>query len=101
MDPLDVIRNLQHLFGEVNKKGEKYQEVWLSPVEFDNGSRSSGNFALNVLVNHKLEEKDDEMTPLLELLREREEYRHIWQVYVHDPEDDLHCMADEILIYGD
>ena len=101
MDPLDVIRNLKLLFREVNKKGEKYREVWLSPVEFDSGGSSSNNFFLNVLIPHKLEDNDDEMTPLLELLRERDEYRHIWRIYVHQPEDELHCMSDEILIYGE
>jgi hypothetical protein len=100
MDPLDVINNLKRLFRDVNKQENKYPEVWLSPVEFDGGTRSSRNFSLNVLVNHKLGEEDDEMTPLINLLKGREEYRHIWRIYVFDPEDELHCMADEILIYG-
>jgi hypothetical protein len=100
MDPLDVISNLKRLFRDVNKKGEKYAEVWLSPVEFDGGAKSSRNFFLNVLVNHKLGEEEDEMTPLINLLKGREEYEHIWRIYVFDPEDELHCMEDEILIYG-
>jgi hypothetical protein len=100
MDPLDVIKNLKRLFRDVNKNGKKYAEVWLSPVEFDGGTRSSRNFFLNVMVDHKLGEDDDEMTPLVALLKGREEYQHIWRIYVFDPEDELHCMADEILIYG-
>jgi hypothetical protein len=100
MDPLDVIKNLKRLFSDVNKTGEKYAEVWLSPVEFDGGTRSSRHFSLNVMVNHKLGEEVDELTPLINLLKDREEYRHIWRIYVCDPEDELHCMADEILIYG-
>jgi hypothetical protein len=51
-------------------------------------------------VNHKLGEEDDEMTPLINLLKGREEYRHIWRIYIFDAEDELHCMEDEILIYG-
>lgn len=100
MDPLDVIKNLKHLFHEVGKKGGRYREVWLSPVAFDGGGRSSRNFYLNVLVNHKLGEKDDEMTPLLDILKGKEEYDHIWRIYVFDPDDELHCEPDEILIYG-
>jgi hypothetical protein len=100
MDPLDVIKNLKRLFRDDNKKGTKYPEVWLSPVEFDGGARSSRNFFLNVMVNHKLGEDDDEMTPILNLLKGREEYQHIWRIYVFDPEDELHCMDDEILIFG-
>jgi hypothetical protein len=100
MDPLDVIKNLKHLFRDVNKEGNKYAEVWLSPVEFDGGARSTRNFFLNVLVNHKLGEEVDEIAPLLNLLKDREEYRHIWRIYVFDQEDELHCMEDEILIYG-
>ena len=42
----------------------------------------------------------DEITPLFNLLKDREEYQHIWRTYVFDPEDELHCEADEILIYG-
>jgi hypothetical protein len=52
------------------------------------------------MVNHKLGEDDDEMTPILNLLKGREEYQHIWRIYVFDPEDELHCMDDEILIFG-
>jgi hypothetical protein len=100
MDPLDVIKNLKRLFRDLNKREQKYAEVWLSPVEFDGGTRSSRHFSLNVMVNHKLEEEDDELTPLLNLLKDREEYMHIWRIYVFDPEDELHCMEDEILIYG-
>lgn len=100
MDPLDVINNLKRLFLDFNNKEQRYAEVWLSPVEFDGGTRSARNFSLNVLVNHKLAEEDDEMTPLLNLLRDREEYRHIWRIYVLEPEDELHCMEDEILILG-
>jgi hypothetical protein len=101
MDPLDVIKNLKRLFRDVNKLlGGKYAEVWLSPVEFDGGERSSRYFYLNVMVNHKLGENDDEMTPLINLLKDMEEYQHIWRTYIFDPEDELHCEADEILIYG-
>jgi hypothetical protein len=100
MDPLDVIKNLKCLFGDLNKNGQRYAEVWLSPVEFDGGSRSSRNFFLNIMVNHKLGEEDDEIASLLTLLKGREEYQHIWRIYVFDPEDELHCMEDEILIYG-
>jgi hypothetical protein len=100
MDPLVVIENLKRLFRDVNKQGEKYVEVWLSPVEFDNGERSSKHFVLNAIVNHKLGETDDELTPLVALVKDREEYRHLWRVYVFDPEDELHCESDEILIYG-
>jgi hypothetical protein len=100
MDPLVVIENLKCLFRDVNKKEAKYVEVWLSPVEFDGGTRSSRHFCLNAIVNHKLTENDDEVTPLVNLLKGREEYRHIWRVYVFDQEDELHCESDEILIYG-
>jgi hypothetical protein len=101
MDPLVVIKNLKLLFRDVNEQsGGKYVEVWLSPVEFDGGERSSKYFYLNVLVNYKLGESDDEITPLLNLLRDREEYQHIWRTYIFDPEDELHCEADEILILG-
>jgi hypothetical protein len=100
MDPLDVIKNLKSLFRDVNKTEKKYAEVWLCPVEFDGGTRSSRHFSLNVMVNHKLGEEEDEMTPLISLLKDREEYKHIWRIYIIDPEDELHCMADEILIYG-
>jgi hypothetical protein len=101
MDPLVVIINLKRLFLDVNEKlGGKYAEVWLSPVEFDGGSRSSKYFYLNVLVNYKLGEADDEITPLVNLLKDREEYQHIWRTYIFDAEDELHCEADEILIFG-
>lgn len=100
MEPRDVIENLKRLFRDVNKQEMRYAEVWLSPLEFDGGARSFRNFSLNVLVNHKLGDGEDEMTPLLNLLKGREEYRHIWRIYLHDPDDELHCMEDEILIYG-
>ena len=99
MDPLVVINNLKSLFLDVNTREKRYAEVWLSPVEFDSGERSSRNFVLNVLVNHRLGEHN-EIAPLLDLLKDREEYRHIWRIYVFEPEDELHCMDDEILIYG-
>jgi hypothetical protein len=103
MDKRDIIKTkLNSIFCDLNKKDKKYEEVWLSDVDFG-ALYHSDKYVLNVKAVHFIDSCKNEIDFILELLEEKakEELESIWQVNIYDTNDQIHCATDEILIYSE
>lgn len=103
MDKRETIKNkLNAIFCDLNKKGKKYLEVWLSDVDFGDLYRSD-KYVLNVRAAHIIDRCKDEIDYILSLLdsKANDELQSIWQIRVFDTSDEIHCASDEILVYSE
>ena len=103
MDKGKAIRNkLRPIFCNLEKRENKYVEVWLSYFAFGLMHKSN-NFILNVCTAEPVKNLRSEIQYVLCLLDEhaKEELKNILQVNVWSSDEDVHCSSDEILIYSE
>jgi hypothetical protein len=100
MDKNALITNLNRLFCDLGKQSKKYIEVWLAYVDFG-GLYHSDKFVLNVRSAHKIYSLKTEISDIIFLLYDKapSEYPYIYQVVVHGNDDDIHCTADDLMVY--
>jgi|HubBroStandDraft_6_1064221.scaffolds.fasta_scaffold634153_2 hypothetical protein len=102
MDRRILIKNLNHLFCNLNKEGKKYSEVWLSDVDFGQLYQTE-KYILNVKAEHNIDSCNDEIREILQILdkKARQELQNIWSVSVYDSNDNIHCVGDDLLVYNE
>jgi hypothetical protein len=102
MDKKVLVKNLNHLFCNLNKEGKKYLEVWLSDIDFG-GLYRSGKYNLNVKADHTIDSCKDEIREILAILDQKahDELQYIWSVAVYDSKDQVHCISQDLLVYDE
>lgn len=102
MDTKSLIKKLNEIFCNLNRKEKKYSEVWLTDVDFG-GLYYSGQYVLNIKAEHQINSCSDEIKDIIELLDEqaKEELKYIWRVDVYNANEEIHCQSQDGLIYND
>lgn len=104
MDTQTLIKNLNRIFCEQDKKDKKYSRVWLEDADFG-GLYNSSKYILNVQAHHNIDSCITEIGSIFSLLNEKapEELKRIWRVAVYNDEKDLHCDAEieGFLVYSE
>jgi len=102
MDRKALIKNLNHLFCNLNKQGRKYSEVWLTDVDFG-GLYQSGKYVLNVKAHHRIDSCNDEIKEILAILDKEahSELQYVWSVSVYDANDQIHCISSDSIVFDE
>ena len=90
-------RSLQDLFCAENHTEKKYEEVWLSDVDFD-GLYHSDKFVLNVKALHQIDSCFEEIEYLTKQIFAKIDISVrslIWRIVVYNADEEVHCSTDE------
>ena len=103
MDRKVLIKNLNHLFCNLNKQGRKYSEVWLTDLDFG-GLYELGKYILmSKPYLYKIDSCSDEIREILGILEKEahSELQFIWSVTVYDANDEIHCVSSDSLVFDE
>lgn len=92
-----LVKSLQDLFCNENHTEKKYEEVWLSDVDFD-GLYHSDKFVLNVKALHQIDDCFEEIEYLTKQIFEKIDIKFrslIWRIVVYNANEEVHCSTDE------
>lgn len=100
MDTKALIRKLRDVFGKNDKGVKKYNQIWLSEIDF-NGLYQSDKFTLNLKSKNKIERYLTELEFVSSLLRDKakEELKYIMVVKVFGPDEKAEPESDDYIVY--
>ena len=101
MDKNVLIKRLNTIFCDTNKKDNRYSEVWLSDVDFG-GLYTSDKYVLNVKAVETIDYCNAEIRSIIDLLdeKDKEALSYIWRVDVYTENDEWHCSSEDIMVYN-